>query len=65
MCARFRPALELPDNDEAMFDMVNQAGAQAIQTDETKAAENLLDGEQLRELLLVAKTILEGKDGGM
>ena len=41
-----------------MINMMNQSGPEAIQTNETKTAHNLLDSKQSCQLFFVSKTVL-------
>jgi hypothetical protein len=62
--ARTGPALKLTEDDLAMVNVMNQAGLQAVQANETEPAQNLFRGHELRELLFVAQAILQGEDSG-
>src|SRR5204863_1371978 len=60
--ARLGPALKFPKQNPSLAKMMNHAGRSPIQPDETETTENLFDWKQLRELLLVAQTILQCDD---
>lgn len=65
MCAWLGPAVELAHDDLAVGLMTDNAGFQAVEADEAKAAENLLCRKQLREGFFISETVLQSEHGGV
>jgi hypothetical protein len=59
------PALKLAEHDEAVVEVLDHAGRDAVQTDEAQAAEDLRGRKKFRECLLVAEAVLQGEHGGV
>jgi hypothetical protein len=57
--ARFGPALKFADHNTPVIDVMDDSWLQAVQTHETKTAENLPNREQASQLLLIAETVLQ------
>src|SRR6266403_97821 len=55
--------LKFADDHQSMFDVVDQSGLQAVQTDETESAKDFLWGKQSRKLFLVSQAVLQGQQG--
>lgn len=63
--AREGRADEFAEDDAAMGDVFDLAGAGAVDADKAQAAEDLSWGEELGERLLVAEPVLQGQHGGV
>lgn len=57
--------IEFAEDDAAMGDVFDLAGAGAVDADKAQAAEDLSWGEELGERLLVAEPVLQGQHGGV